>query len=233
MLRHIHQRLGRDAFVNNMNIPANNKTWSRVLTQQQLATIRGLSCKPSTSAVIRSCKWTSGLMHCGRKSETRPSVQATVSFTLTTGSFIIWIRRGRAWSTSGINNSGLGPSKIDPKAITAASRKRQSSLEILDSTNGTMGLTMLSPTHWAKRFKQVAAAIDTFHSSSSSSSSCLVRRKSRTGRIWGKAARAKLWLTRWGCSFSSAALWMKWGWVGPCVNNTHDILQTYLFGVKL
>lgn len=109
------------------------------------------------------------------------------------------------WSTRGVRYVSSGPSRIEPKAMTAASRYLQSLFWMLPSTKGTTSGTIKLRTHWAKRDKQVAAAIDTVHSSSSWSSSCFVRSQRSTGRISLKANSAKLYNTRSGFSPASAA----------------------------
>ena len=93
-----------------------------IKAQQQFAMICGLSCKPATMALTSACKCTSGLIDVIRFSQMRPSVQAVVSFTCGCESVIILIKSGKAWLTSGVSTLGSGPTRIEPKDITAASR---------------------------------------------------------------------------------------------------------------
>ena len=73
-------------------------------------------------ALTSACKCTSGLIDVIRFSQMRPSVQAVVSFTCGCESVIILIKSGKAWLTSGVSTLGSGPTRIEPKDITAASR---------------------------------------------------------------------------------------------------------------
>ena len=86
---------------------------------------------------------------------------------------------------------GSGPSKIHEKAMTAASRRCQSSLRMFDSMNGITAATIGSWTAWARAPRQYEADMLIFHSSSSASSSCRVMRVSRTGTSSGNATLAK------------------------------------------
>ena len=66
----------------------------------------------------------------------------------------------------------IGPSKIDPKAMTAASRKCQSAFMMFSVTKGTTTSTISLRTQLAISVRHVAPAMERSQVSSSASSSC-------------------------------------------------------------
>mmetsp|Transcript_11625 Transcript_11625/g.31693 ORF Transcript_11625/g.31693 Transcript_11625/m.31693 type:complete len:381 (-) Transcript_11625:1093-2235(-) len=132
-----------------------------------------------------------------RNSKMRPMVQAVVSLTEGWGSFMAWSKKPSACLTVSANAKGWGPSRMEPYAKVAASRKCQSAgvvcLLMLAVMKGmTMG-TMSSWTTRAAKPRQVPAAIEMFQlvSSSSCPSSCFSSISSRMGTRWGAAAFIK------------------------------------------
>lgn len=73
--------------------------------------------------------------------------------------------------TSGLSWFGSGPSKMHPKAITAASRYRQSGFLMCSLIKGSTWGTMSSSQQVARSMRQTPAALQGFQSSSSSFSS--------------------------------------------------------------
>ncbi len=116
-------------------------------TQQTLEATRGSAPRPSIRHCRRGARYTSLMAASGSRSQMRPSVQAVVSLTTTLGSFISSMRVGMAcgdtqghthtqrdterhtrpalaltWMTSGLSWLSSGPSRMEPKAMTEASR---------------------------------------------------------------------------------------------------------------
>ena len=100
------------------------------------------------------------------------------------------MRAGMACSTTGRSADGSGPSSTDPKAMMAASRRRQSVWRMLSLTKGSTCGTTSSSQQVASSMRQTPAALHGFQSSSSSLSSCLVSVSSRMGTMYCRAPLA-------------------------------------------
>mmetsp|Transcript_43629 Transcript_43629/g.141604 ORF Transcript_43629/g.141604 Transcript_43629/m.141604 type:complete len:405 (-) Transcript_43629:821-2035(-) len=188
--------------------------------EHTLAATRGSSLSPASSTPSASggspgCSARVICCHCSAViarmwcSHTRPMVHAAVSLTWTDASRISRIIRLSASAMYGCSAFGDGPSRMEPKASVAASRRRQSVAVMWRSMKGVTYCTTSSSTTCATRARQVAAAIATFHvSSSSSSSSCFVRPSSSSGVRKAAAPRTKFWHGReggrGGCSCSAS-----------------------------
>merc|ERR1711990_1254952 len=141
--------------------------------QQTFEATLGSDRRPSTKLVSRDTIHCSLITTSGMISQSLPMVQAAVSLTTTDSSLRRLTKRGIAWAQSGERVSGSGPSKMEPKAMAAASLSFQSVLTMLFCTKGkTCGITSFSQ-HVAISIKHTPAALQGFQSSSSSISSCL------------------------------------------------------------
>ena len=153
----------------------------------------GLSGSASTSLVRISFRFagvTTGGLAPPTNSNTRPMVHAVVSRTCGFSSLVALSRNGRACAATGESLFGSGPSRMEPNANVAASRRRHSPCEMFWWMNGRTWGTMWSLTHVATRLRHVPPAIATFHASSPSStwsSSCFVSVSRSIGTRCGRA----------------------------------------------
>mmetsp|Transcript_16447 Transcript_16447/g.40745 ORF Transcript_16447/g.40745 Transcript_16447/m.40745 type:complete len:332 (-) Transcript_16447:1034-2029(-) len=165
-----------------------------------LLATRGWSLSPRKSAPstsggspgcgVRSMRpHISGAMKVMCSSQMRAIVHAAVSRTCTFASFSSPIITGIACATSGCSSEGAGPSRMEPKARVAASRRCQSAEPMCAPMKVITGCTTRSCETRATRARQVAAAMARFQLSSASSS-CLHSASSSSGTRAGTAPRA-------------------------------------------